>query len=365
MTVTNSDANEPGCSRCESTPDPIPWSGMLYVAPPMIHTAEAICEAATEAGVDCRRKGDDLYAISFENGALTRLCLDDFGGLSSLELKDTKSLILAPGEQFAPSHLTRMQSLSTLTARAKGGWLLDILETERIETHFHPIVRADAPADVFAYECLARGRDEQGKIIAPGIMFDIANLADLLFNLDRTCRLAAIAGCVQHAIDKPIFVNFNPTTIYNPVFCLQTTLQAIDQAGLSPDRVVFEVVESDEINDVDHLLSILEFYRDHGFRFALDDLGAGFASLNLLTRLQPDFIKLDMELVRDVDKDDYKSVITQNILRMARQLGTVTIAEGVETAEEWHWLRDHGADLIQGYLFARPAAPPSQVVVPE
>ena len=99
-------------------------------------------------------------------------------------------------------------------------------------------------------------------------------------------------------------------------------------------------------------------YRQAGFRVALDDLGAGYGSLNLLSQLRPDFVKLDMKLVRDVHLDPYKAGITSQLLEMARKLGIATVAEGIESAGELDWFRDHGVDFVQGFYIARPASPP-------
>jgi EAL domain-containing protein (putative c-di-GMP-specific phosphodiesterase class I) len=129
-------------------------------------------------------------------------------------------------------------------------------------------------------------------------------------------------------------------------------------SGIEPGRFVFEVVESDQILDLGKLLMILDWFRDAGCRVALDDVGAGYNSLNLLTLVKPDFVKLDMELVRGVHRDPYKSCVARKLLELARELGVLTVAEGVETHEEWQWTRDHGADLAQGYLFAKPAPSP-------
>lgn len=189
-------------------------------------------------------------------------------------------------------------------------------------------------------------------------MFDIARQADLLFHLDRTARLTAIAQAVVHGSPLPAFINFNPTSIYNPNACLQSTRHAVDTAGIPPDRIVFEVVESDDVGDADHLLNILNFYRDAGFRVALDDVGSGYSSLNLLAQLKPDFMKLDMQLVRGVDTDRYKAGIAARLLDFASCEGIKTVAEGIETRGEWEWVRDHGADYAQGYFFARPSATP-------
>lgn len=177
-----------------------------------------------------------------------------------------------------------------------------------------------------------------------------------MFPLDRAARLRAIRGAVEAGLTGRIFINFNPTSVYDPAFCLRTTVAAIDRAGIEPGRVVFEIVESDESHP--DLPRITRYYRDAGFGVALDDLGAGFGSLNLLTELKPDFVKLDMQLTRGVDLDPYKGAILLKPIEMAHKLGIETVAEGIETEAEYTWVRDHGVDYVQGYLIARPAYPP-------
>jgi len=109
---------------------------------------------------------------------------------------------------------------------------------------------------------------------------------------------------------------------------------------------------------VAHLVSILQTYRDAGFRIALDDLGAGFSSLDLLGKLRPDFIKLDRALLQDVESDRFKATIAQKLLETARALDIATVVEGIEHPGQWEWARDHGATYAQGFLFALPASPP-------
>jgi EAL domain-containing protein (putative c-di-GMP-specific phosphodiesterase class I) len=161
-----------------------------------------------------------------------------------------------------------------------------------------------------------------------------------------------------------LFVNFNPSSIYTPLFCLRSTFEAVESAGLNPARVVFEVVESEDVRDTEHLLGILGVYRKAGFAVALDDVGAGYSSLNLLARLRPDYVKLDMGLTRGVDTDPYKAQVVGKLLEMARGLGVLTVVEGVETVGEWEWARAHQADYVQGYLFARPANPAPLPIAP-
>ncbi len=170
--------------------------------------------------------------------------------------------------------------------------------------------------------------------------------------LGRGRRLAASERELP-ALSYPIPV---PQSI--PDQARERTIEAALNSGIEPSRFVFEVIESDEITDLTKLLDILESCREAGCRVALDDVGTGYNSLQLMSQVRPDFIKLDMELIRDIDRDAYKSCVAGKLLELARELGVYTVVEGVETNGEWQWSVDHGADFSQGYLFARPAADP-------
>ena len=140
--------------------------------------------------------------------------------------------------------------------------------------------------------------------------------------------------------------------------CLRSTVEAIDKAGIRHEQVVFEVVESDNLGNLKHLRTVLKYYRDAGFTVALDDLGSGYSGLNLLHQLRPDFVKLDMELIRNVHCDRYKASITEKLLEIAQALNIQTVAEGIECIEELDWLRERGTNFAQGYLLAKPSAIP-------
>jgi EAL domain-containing protein (putative c-di-GMP-specific phosphodiesterase class I) len=118
---------------------------------------------------------------------------------------------------------------------------------------------------------------------------------------------------------------------------------------------MFEFTENERMTDVAHVQRIVAEYRKQGFATALDDFGAGYAGLNLLASFQPDFIKLDMELIRGIATTPARQTIVAGVILMARQLGIVVIAEGVETEAELTALRAAGIQLFQGYLFAKPA----------
>lgn len=346
------------CTGCEVLPEAPPLEGLLYLAPPLGHTYGRLRRFLCEGGFVVTQPDASILAVGLFPDQLPSLLSGLEEVLSEGEMRETRSLVVPPDSSPTLSDLMRMQPLSVFAAGVEGQWLVDALRHGRFFTHFHAIVHAADPARVFGHECLLRAQREDGEVVLPGRLFETARKTQLLFHVDRAARLAAIRSARDCRLAGQVFINFNPTAIYDPVFCLQSTAAAIREADLRPDQIVFEVVESDEVSDNGHLLRILQFYRESGYRVALDDLGSGYSSLNLLTLLRPDFIKLDMQLIRDVDTDDYKAQIAAKLLELARAVGVRTIAEGVETPGEWAWCRDHGADYVQGYLFGRPSPEP-------
>lgn len=352
------------CPRCELIPEVL-LEGRLYLVPPKTHNQNKLSRYLQDAqGIATTEPYPGIYSIEVDRPTLERLCNERFGYMTPLELEDARCLLLPSGTTPSLADLVQMKSLQNLIASVEGQWLYGMLRDKRLLTYFQPIVETQHPDKVMAYECLIRGQEADGAMTYRDNMFSIAKAADLLFQLDRSARLCAIRDAKKHAVEAQIFINFIPSAIYDPQFCLQTTVAAIKETNLKKEQFVFEVVESEEVQDSDHLLSILDYYRSNGFRVALDDLGAGYSSLNLLHRLRPDFIKLDRDLVQDVEQDPYKAQISATLLGLARELGVQTIAEGIETVGEWKWLKEHGADFVQGYLFARPAEAPGTPQAP-
>jgi len=367
VAVVEGPTTRAACGRCEALPAPPSDRGTLYLVPPLAHTAANLAALLRRHGARFAESTPGILAVALEPGQLASLASALGDTLSPREMADTRSLVVTTGGSPTLADALRAEPLDRLVAKAQAGWLVDLLREGRLDTHFQPIVDAADPARVFGHEALARGRDRAGGPIPPGAMFAAAAGAELLFQLDRATRIGAIRayGRLGLAPAGRVFVNFNPTSIYGPVYCLRSTAAAAAEAGIAPERIVFEVVESDQIRDRDRLVDILTYYRRAGFGIALDDLGAGYGSLTLLERLRPDVVKLDMALTRDVDRNPFKAIIAQKLLEAARELGIRTVAEGVETVAEWRWLRDHGADLVQGFLFARPGNPPPAPVVPD
>lgn len=347
----------PICKSCVLLPEPHSRDGFLHLAIPSLITEEQVANWFSSRGIDCSASGTGLLSIPI-SGTL----LDEFvEGLPNLttphELEEIR-VLQTEGEMVVTAlHVLRMERANVFIEKIKGEWLTELLRTESVSTYFQPIVDMQSN-HVYAHECLLRGiRGSQ--VVPPNEVFGTASNLGLMFHLDKLARISAIRNAHAAGLHSNIFINFNPTAIYQPEACLQTTVQAARESGIPPHNIVFEVVESEEVRDVDFLKRVLDFYRNAGFRVALDDMGAGFSGLNLLNDLKPDFIKLDMQLIRDVHLDPYKQQIAKHMLQLAQELGIQSVVEGLECAGEWEWAKAHGATLAQGYFFAKPSAIPA------
>lgn len=214
---------------------------------------------------------------------------------------------------------------------------------------FQPIVDA-RDRSIYAYEALVRGEDGAG---AASVLARLR--PEQLYRFDQTCRVQAIATAAGLGMRAHLAINFIPNAVYEPATCIRLTLAAAERYDFPAQRLIFELSESERIRDLPKVVRILQDYARRGFQTAIDDFGAGHSGLNLLADFQPHLVKLDMALLRGIDADPARHTIVAGIVAMCRSLGSVVLAEGVETAAEYRALRALGIDLYQGYLFARPA----------
>lgn len=213
---------------------------------------------------------------------------------------------------------------------------------------FQPIVDISRRT-VFGYEALVRGRNGEGAgAVLAGV--DDTNR----YRFDQTCRVKAIDVAARLGLQGMLSINFLPNAVYRAETCIRATLEAAAEHAFPTDRIIFEVTEGERVTDHAHLLDILTTYKELGFMTAIDDFGAGYSGLNLLAEFQPNIIKLDMALTRNIDKDRVRRAIVFAILAACRELDIAVIAEGIETREECSSLADEGVELFQGYYFARP-----------
>ncbi len=216
---------------------------------------------------------------------------------------------------------------------------------------FQPIVDVET-GQPFAYEALVRGPEGEG---AYSVLSQVTEANRYAF--DQACRVKAIETAVKAGIlsgPARLSINFLPNAVYSPLACIQLTLKTAAANAFPTDRLIFEFTENEQMADPAHVANIVSSYQKMGFGTALDDFGAGHAGLNLLAKFQTDMIKLDMELIRDLDQSLPRRVIVAGIVKMCQDLGLTVIAEGIESEGELAALREMGVRYIQGYLLARP-----------
>jgi EAL domain-containing protein (putative c-di-GMP-specific phosphodiesterase class I) len=213
---------------------------------------------------------------------------------------------------------------------------------------FQPIVSLKGRS-VFAHEALARGPEGQS---AHSVLNQVT--WENRHRFDQECRSRAIEQATALDMCESLSINFIPNAVANPRACMQRTLRAASECGFKLSQLIFEVTESEKVADPETLVRIFREYRKLGIKTAIDDFGAVYAGLNLLARFQPDIVKIDIDLVRDVDANKTKQIIVESIVSLCEKLGIVVLAEGVETFDERDFLASLGIDLMQGFLFARP-----------
>ena len=227
----------------------------------------------------------------------------------------------------------------------------DIALPFQFKMAFQPIIDVSA-GRVWGYEALVRGANGESAL---SILDQVTE--DVRYRFDQAARVMAIetAGALFQQNDLRLSINFMPNAVYEPSACIQKSLAAARRVQFPHQNLMFEFTENERMRDTGHVKRIIEAYRKFGFWTALDDFGAGYAGLGLLAQMQPDLIKIDMELLRDIHLNRAKQAIIAGIVGVARELDITVLAEGVENDQELTVLRAAGISLFQGYHFAKPA----------
>lgn len=266
--------------------------------------------------------------------------------LSEIEARDIRITTSRGAEMMnAPSVLDWLKHSDT-------SWFDRALAEDRFTTYFQPIVDYRAGL-IHGHECLVRL--QMDRLYNGGEIIEAAIERGRVHAFDSYVRQLSVrlAGR-QHTAGTKVFINFMPSSIYDPAFCMRSTLEALSQTRLRPEDIVFEVVESEQVTDVAHLKKICSYYREHGFKFALDDVGTGANSLQMVCDLQPDYMKIDKSLISGLGNTMYRSAIGK-LVDLANEFGVQVIAEGIEDVATAQTCSGLGIGLMQGYHFARPA----------
>lgn len=344
-------------------PDPLRGTGRLFLWPDGADVARSLEAVAVGLCRPLDRYDDSgCVALHIEEGHALPVLDALRKRLDSSSLAGTQAVFKLGLDEPSLADFPRADSLLSFIAFARAKWIGDMIFSRRLTAWFQPIVDVHEPGRIVAWEALARGyqRGEEAEMVLPGRLISAARDAGLMAIFDRFIHEQALLTFGRPGISGAgLFLNVTPRALEDPRFDLGHLHQHALESGIAPERITLEIIESETIFDMSRMQDVLTEARGLGFGIALDDLGAGFSNLNLIHQLRPDVVKLDMDLIRNIQSDGYKAVLAEKILEATCRLGLKTVAEGVECEEELEWLRAHGVDYVQGFLIARPGPTPA------
>jgi EAL domain-containing protein (putative c-di-GMP-specific phosphodiesterase class I) len=173
------------------------------------------------------------------------------------------------------------------------------------------------------------------------------------FDLESKQHALALASQMQLGAVK-LALNLLPMSLIRVPHAVEKLLGYIAQFDFKPQQIIVEITEQESISNFEDFQAAIKELRSAGISVSIDDFGAGFAGLTLLSKFQPEKLKVDRSIVENIHQDGPKQAIVRAMVECAHALGITIVAEGVETMEEWCWLQSAGVDLFQGFLFAKP-----------
>lgn len=246
--------------------------------------------------------------------------------------------------------------------------LLNVIQTNRMQTFFQPILSLNNGATI-GYEIL--NRPEATKSFpTTDSFYDYVGESEHIFMVESFIRNLALKRYheqvkqLQENKDSFIFLNIHPQVLADPNYQARTTINLLAKHNISPKQVVLELTEKKAGINYSQFMKLVEHYREQGFRIAVDDAGTGYNSLQTLLYLNPEFIKIDKSLIRNIEKSPKKQYLVELILDFANKSTTKVIAEGIETVSEYTLLREMGVDMGQGYAIGKPSGTLSKGIIP-
>lgn len=233
--------------------------------------------------------------------------------------------------------------------------LKEILSDEKIVVHFQSILSAHNHS-VIGFEGLVRGKLPGGGLIPPISLFNSAKKYGLTLELDRLCREKILANFsnIYHLNSRSLlFLNLETSFLSSEIVGSGYFLNQLTKHKVPPANIIIEIVES-RTNDTDALIRFVNNYRDCGLNIALDDMGTGHSNFDRIPLLRPNIIKIDRSIINEIDTNYFKQEIFKSLTNLSRNIGALTLAEGVETQKEALLCIEYGADLLQGYYFSKP-----------
>ncbi len=333
-------------------------SGACLYLWPGSPAGELAIRRALEGAFELRRSSS-AWVFSGSREGVRRALEQLRSAVSEGERKGTRALLVPGCTGIGTDAIPLVRTLDELLREHLEDSAFRVLNEQRLVIHFQPIVDASFPQRVFGWEALLRIPTEEGTAESPAEVIRSARMQGLTMRLNLTIVSTAVAEAVRLGLEGLLFLNLDPAVLVESLLPAEVMEAIVMEAGMAPGRIVLELLETLAAPDEEVLKSILEPYRRVGFRIALDDLGAGHSSLNLMHMVRPDLVKLDMAMVRGLDTDRYKATLVGHLIELAHGLGAAVVVEGIETRPELEWIQAQRADYAQGWLIARPANPPA------
>lgn len=231
--------------------------------------------------------------------------------------------------------------------------LRKIIDEGRVVPFFQPIFKLH-PFGLLGFEALCRPKTDT-MLINPEVLFKAALQYGCYQDLEILSWKKAIEYAAEYLNDnEKLFLNCNPYLVEGLKFL--TIKNIFEEHNVSADSVVLEITERSAIKDPKLFYEHLKRYKEGGFKFAVDDVGGGYASIESIVETKPEIVKVDQHIIRDIDKDDIKVSIVKFIIAFCKENGILSIAEGIERKEELDLVMGLGIDAVQGYYLARPNA---------
>jgi EAL domain-containing protein (putative c-di-GMP-specific phosphodiesterase class I) len=231
--------------------------------------------------------------------------------------------------------------------------LQKIISQNSILILFQPIVYLE-DLNVLGYEALSRGPEDSG-FEGTELLFSFAESTNMLLELERLCRKNALRAAQSLNIGRKLFLNSSAKALQDKDFNADQLAEYVSELGLKQDGIVLEITERVAIQEWESFKKVLRQFRNHGFQIAIDDMGAGYSSLQAIAELEPDYLKFDISLVRNIHENLIKKGLLETLVSLSSKINASVIAEGIEDREEYQTLRSLGVQLGQGYLFASPS----------
>lgn len=231
--------------------------------------------------------------------------------------------------------------------------ITQIIDNEEINLLAQPIFDV-ATNKIKAYEVLTRG-PRGTELESPLSLFAVARQTGRLYDLEKIVLEKSFKQISENESPQNVFINFTPVTLSDPRFLQDVEDMLRKYKGVYANQIVMEITERDPILNIKEFVENIKGLRKMGFRLAIDDTGSGYSSLYAIIEIMPEIIKIDRSVIENIDHNSVKETMLKGLLLIAKETGSVVVAEGIESIGEAMVLSRNRVDLAQGYYYARPS----------